>query len=76
MPQFSETTVTIPIRSDTVRFSTVARTVRSDTKMYDNVPGVFNIVQYGTQCNQDYIHVTVPFHSYMDKKPLNAIILI
>ena len=29
--------------------------------MYDIVPGVFNIVNYGTPCNQDSIHVTVPF---------------
>jgi hypothetical protein len=55
----SETSITITIRSDTVRFGTVPRTVRSDTKLYDTVLGVFNAVQYGTSCNQDFEHVTV-----------------
>jgi hypothetical protein len=76
MPPFSETIVAVPIRSYTVRLSTVTRTVRSDTELYDTVLGVLNAVQYGTPCNQDYVSVTVPFHSYKDKKPLNAIILI
>ena len=57
----SETIVTVPIRVDTVRFSTVLGIVRSDTKMYDNLPSMFDAVQYGTPCNQDSIHVTVPF---------------
>jgi len=61
MPQCSETIITVPIRSVTVRFGTVPRTSRSDTKMYDIVPGVFNTVQYGTPCNQDFVYVTVPF---------------
>ena len=61
IPQFSETTVIVPIRSDTVRFSIVPRIVRSDTELYDVVPGVLNAVQYGTPCNQDYVAVTVPF---------------
>ena len=61
MPPFSETVVTVPIRPDTVRFSTVTRTVRSDIKLYDTVPGVFNAVQYGTPYNQDYVPATVPF---------------
>ena len=38
MPPFSETIVTVPIRANTVRFSTVPRTVRSDTELYDIVP--------------------------------------
>jgi hypothetical protein len=29
--------------------------------MYDSVLGVFNTVQYGTPCNKDSVHVTVPF---------------
>ena len=41
--------------------STVPRTVRYNTKLYDIVPGVFDAVQYGTPCNQDFVHVTVPF---------------
>ena len=61
MPPFSETLFKVPIRSDTVRFITVPRIVRSDTKLYDSVPGVFNTVQYGTPCNQDFVPVTVPF---------------
>jgi hypothetical protein len=61
MPQFSETLVTTTICSDTVRFNTVPRIVRSDTKMYDNVPGVFNTVLHGTPCNQNYVPITVPF---------------
>ena len=51
MPPFSERVVTIPIRSDTVRFSTVTRIVRSDTELYDTVLGVLNALQYGTPCN-------------------------
>ena len=61
MPPFPEIIVTVPIRSDTVHFSTVQRTLRSPTEMYDIVPCVFNTVQYGTPCNQDSVHVTVPF---------------
>ena len=61
MSPFSENVVTILIRSDTVRFSTVPRTVRSDTQLYDIVPGVFNTVQYGTPCNQNCVPATVPF---------------
>ena len=61
MPQFLETVVTVPIRSDTVRFITVPRTVRSHKEMYDIVPSVFNTVHYGTPCDQDYVPVTVPF---------------
>ena len=44
MPPFSETIVTLPIRLDTVRFSTVTRTIRSDTELYDTVLGVFDAV--------------------------------
>ena len=61
MPQFPETLVTVPIRSDTVRFSIVTRNVRSDTELYDIVLGVFNTIQYGTPCNQDFVPITVPF---------------
>ena len=61
MPQFSEKIVTVPICLDTIRFSTVPRTLRSDTKMYDDVLGVFNTVQYGTPCNQDFVPDSVPF---------------
>ena len=61
MPQFLETIVTIPIRSDMVRISTVPRIVRSPVEMYDIVPGVFNTIQYGTPCNQDFVPITVPF---------------
>ena len=55
MPQFSETIATIPMRSDSVRFDHVPHTVRSDAKLYDNVPGVFDAVQYGTPCSQDFV---------------------
>jgi len=41
--------------------STVPRTVRSDTKLFDIVSGVFDAVQYGTPCIQDSALVTVPF---------------
>jgi hypothetical protein len=61
MPLFLETLVTVPVRSNTVRFGTVPRTVRSDIEMYDIVPCVFDGVQYGTPCIQDCVHVTVPF---------------
>jgi hypothetical protein len=61
MPPSLETVVILPIRLDTVRFSTVTRIVRSDTELYDVVSGVVNAVQYGTPCNQDYVPVTVPF---------------
>ena len=68
MPQFLEAVVTVPIRLDKVRFSTVQRTVRSPTEMYDTVPGVFNTVQYGTPCNQDSLSVTVPFSFVQELK--------
>jgi len=66
MLPFSETllktqSLTVPIRSDTVRFSTVPRIAHSDTEMYDTVPGVFNTVQYGTLCNKDFVPATVSF---------------
>ena len=61
MPPFSETIVTIPIRSNTVRFNTVPRNVRSDRELYNIVPSVFNAVQYGTPYNQDFVPITVPF---------------
>ena len=61
MPLCLETVVTVPVSSDTVRFNTVPRIVRSDTKLYDTVLGVFNAVHYGTPCTQDFVLVTVPF---------------
>ena len=72
IPQISEIVVIVPIRSDTIRVSTVPRTilspsitvpniVRSPTEMYDIVPNVFNTVQYGTPCNTNCVPVTVPF---------------
>ena len=62
----SETIVTVSLRTYTVRFIIVPRTVRFDTELYDIVPSVFDVVQYGTPCNQDYVLVTIPFHSYKD----------
>ena len=61
IPPFSETVVTLPIRLDTVRFSTVRCIVRSDTELYNNVLGVFYAVQYGTPCNPDFVPIAVPF---------------
>ena len=64
MPLFRETVVTVPIRADTVRFDIVPRTIvtiRSDTRLYDTVLGVFHAVQYGTPCKQDFVPITVPF---------------
>ncbi len=61
MPPFSETLVIEPMRSNTVRFSTVPRTVRSDTKLYNTVPNVFDAVQYGTPCNPDFVPIMAPF---------------
>ena len=51
----------MPIRSDTVRFSTLPRTTRSDTERYNNAPSVFDAVQYGTPCNPNFVPITVPF---------------
>ena len=59
MSQIPEIVVTVPIRLNTVRVSTVPRTVLS--KKYHTVPGVSNTVQYSTPCNPDYVPVTVPF---------------
>ena len=61
MSQIPEIVVTLPIRSNTVRVSTVPRTVLSPTEMYHTVPGVPNTVQYSTPCNPDYVPITVPF---------------
>jgi hypothetical protein len=61
MPPFSGPSVTIPIRSDTVRFGTVPRIVRSDIEMYNTVPSVFDVVQYGTPCNPDFVPIMAPF---------------
>jgi hypothetical protein len=63
MPPFSETSVTIPIRSDMVRFGTVPRTIRSDIELYNTVPGVFDAVHYGTPCNPDLYLLRHLFHS-------------
>jgi hypothetical protein len=61
MPPFSEKLVTIPIRSDTVRFGTAPRTIRSDIEFYNIVPCVFDAVQHGTSSNLDFVPITVPF---------------
>jgi hypothetical protein len=61
MPPFSEKIVTVPIRSDTVRFDTVPRTIRSDIELYNIVPSVFDAVQYGMNINPDFVPITVPF---------------
>ena len=76
MPTTLEGIVTVPIRSNMVRFSSVPHIVRSNTEMYGTVPSVFDAIQYGTPCNQDFVPITVPFHSCKDLKPLNAISLI
>jgi hypothetical protein len=61
IPLFSETVVILTVRSDTVRLSTVPRTVRDDTELYNTIPGALDAVQCGTTCNQYYVLVTVPF---------------
>ena len=58
MPLFLETSVAIPERLDTVRLSTVPRTARSNTELYDTEPGVFDAVRYRTPCIQDSILVS------------------
>ena len=74
MPQVSETIVTVPIRSDLVRYDSVSSDVRSDTMLYDNVPYLecamfiqiistqvpYRTVHYGTACNPNCVPSTVP----------------
>jgi hypothetical protein len=74
MPQVSETVVTIPIRSDFVRYDSVSSDVRSDVVLYDNVPHQecamfiqiistqvpYRTVYYGTTCNPNFVPSTVP----------------
>ena len=61
IPLFSKTIVTVHVPTDTVRISTVSCDVRSNTKLYDTIPSVFDAVQYETPCNQHFVRVTILF---------------
>ena len=42
--------------------------MRSNTELYDIVLGVFDAVQYGTPCYQDFVPITVAFSFVQGKK--------